>query len=114
MQCLGMSVGGEGREKKLADIDRCEQQAAQFVQQATAVPLGLVRLIEARKHPPLPPCPCCNMSLVARCVALTVLLLRPKTNQRQTALAGEEQHCHCQLERVVTYVCCLTMHVLPC
>ncbi|KAL3144002.1 hypothetical protein ABBQ32_003810 [Trebouxia sp. C0010 RCD-2024] len=35
-------LSGEGREKKLADIDRCEQQAAKLVQQATAVPLGLV------------------------------------------------------------------------
>ena len=35
-------VGGEGREKRLADIDRCEKQAAELVQQATAVPLGVV------------------------------------------------------------------------
>ena len=35
-------VGGEGREKRLADVDRCEKQAAELVQQATAVPLGLV------------------------------------------------------------------------
>lgn len=35
-------VGGEGREKRLADIDRCEKQAAELVQQATAVPLGMV------------------------------------------------------------------------
>lgn len=35
-------VDGEGREKRLADVDRCEKQAAELVQQATAVPLGLV------------------------------------------------------------------------
>ena len=35
-------VGGEGREKRLADIDRYEKQAAELVQQATAVPLGMV------------------------------------------------------------------------
>lgn len=56
-----MGVGGEGREKKLADIDRCEQQAAKLVQQATAVPLGLVRPFEG-PHNPLAP-----LALAATC-----------------------------------------------
>lgn len=61
--CACVHVGGEGREKKLADIDRCEKQAAQLVQQATSVVLSLVSrgpLPVPPPHPlPLKPL-CCN------------------------------------------------------
>jgi len=41
-------VAGEGREKRLADIAKCEEEGQHLLQQATAVPLTLVLL-----HPTL-------------------------------------------------------------
>lgn len=35
-------AGGEGRQNKLADIDKCERKAEEMLQQATEVPLSMV------------------------------------------------------------------------
>ena len=40
---LFFSAAGEGREKRLADIEKCERGVQDLLQQATAVPLTLVR-----------------------------------------------------------------------